>query len=60
MKNIVAKINADSCKGCRNCIGECPASAISLNNDIAFVDEDECLDCGVCEDTCPHGAITIE
>ncbi|KKG15412.1 ferredoxin [Methanosarcina sp. 2.H.T.1A.6] len=58
---MVAKIDADACTGCGSCIDECPAAAISLNDDdIAVVDEDECLDCGACEDACPNGAITLE
>jgi ferredoxin len=57
---MVAKINANSCKCCGSCIGECPASEISLNDDVAFVEEDECIGCGICKDTCPHGAITID
>lgn len=58
---MVAKINADSCTGCGSCIDECPAAAISLNeDDIACVNEDDCLSCGVCEDACPNKAITIE
>jgi len=58
---MAAKINVDSCIGCRSCIDECSASAICLNDDdIACVNEDECLDCGECEDTCPNGAVTIE
>lgn len=57
---MVAKINADSCASCGSCIGECPARAISLNDDdVSFVIEDKCNDCGVCLDTCAHGAITI-
>jgi NAD-dependent dihydropyrimidine dehydrogenase PreA subunit len=58
---MVAKINADFCTGCASCIDECPAAAISLNEDgTAYVNEDECLSCGVCEDACPNKAITIE
>ena len=58
---MVAKIDSDSCTGCGACIDECPAAAISLNDDdIACVSEDECLDCGACEDACPGGAITLE
>lgn len=58
---MVARINANSCAGCGNCIGRCPARAISLNDDeVSFVDEVKCNDCGVCLDTCLHGAITIE
>ncbi|WP_292382029.1 4Fe-4S binding protein [Methanosarcina sp. UBA289] len=57
---MVAKVDADSCTGCGTCVDECPAAAISLNDDIAVVDENECLDCGACEDACPNNAITIE
>ncbi|HII91727.1 MAG TPA: 4Fe-4S binding protein [Methanosarcina sp.] len=58
---MVAKVNADICTGCGTCVDECPAAAISLNDDdIAVVDEGECLDCGACEDACPNNAITIE
>lgn len=57
---MVAKVNADFCTGCGSCVDECPAAAISLNNDLAVVDGDECLDCGACEDACPSGAITLE
>lgn len=57
---MVAKINADSCVGCGSCIGECPACAISINDDdVSFVIEDKCNDCGLCLDRCAHGAITI-
>jgi len=57
---MVAKINSDYCTGCGSCVDECPAAAISLNNELAVIDESECLDCGACEDTCPGGAITLE
>ena len=58
---MVAKVNADICTGCGTCVDECPAAAITLNDDdIAVVDESECLDCGACEDACPNNAITIE
>ena len=58
---MVAKIDADACTGCGTCVDECPAAAISLNDDdIAVVDEDECLDCGACVDAFPNGAITLE
>jgi ferredoxin len=58
---MVAKVNADSCIGCGTCVDECPAAAISLNDDdIAVVDGNECLDCGACEDACSNNAIAIE
>jgi len=57
---MVAKVNANFCTGCGSCVDECPAAAISLDNDLAVVDGDECLDCGACEDACPSGAISLE
>ncbi len=57
---MVVKVNADTCVGCGSCIGECPARAISLNdNDVSFVMKDKCDECGICLDICAHGAITI-
>ncbi|MDD4749120.1 MAG: 4Fe-4S binding protein [Methanosarcinaceae archaeon] len=57
---MAAKVNADSCTGCGTCVDECPATAISIVDDLAVVEADDCLDCGVCEDACPTGAITLE
>ncbi|WP_410507116.1 4Fe-4S dicluster-binding protein [Methanosarcina hadiensis] len=57
---MVVKINADFCACCGSCIGECPANAISINeNDVSYVIEDECTDCGLCLDVCAHGAISM-
>ncbi len=55
-----AKIDADKCTGCSECVETCPMDAIAMNSDIAVVDQDTCTDCGVCEDACPVEAISME
>ncbi|MBN2111416.1 MAG: 4Fe-4S binding protein [Methanosarcinaceae archaeon] len=58
---MVAIVNASECVGCGTCVDECPAEAITLNDDnIAVVDVDKCLDCGACVDVCPTEAISME
>ncbi len=51
-------INHDLCTGCCVCIEECPAEAISLNEEEkAIIDDDKCIRCGKCHDVCPTDAI---
>ena len=53
------KVEKDTCIGCGACIGVCPVSALSLDNDgKANCDEDVCIDCGACVGTCPVSAIS--
>jgi len=54
-------VNEADCTGCGTCVDECPAEAISLNeNDIAVIDQDECTECGTCVDACPAEAISMD
>ena len=54
-------VNEEECTGCGSCVEECPAEAITLNDDdIAVIDQDECTECGSCVDACPAEAITME
>lgn len=58
---MVAIINVNECVGCGACLDECPAEAISMDNDnIAIVDQGSCIDCGACVDVCPTCAIIME
>ncbi|NLL10414.1 MAG: 4Fe-4S binding protein [Methanomicrobiales archaeon] len=50
----------DKCTGCETCVDECPAAAITMENDKAVVIVDLCVDCGSCVDVCPAEAITME
>lgn len=53
-------INRDECSGCGLCVDECPAEALSLDDEgISVVDADECVECGACVDVCPNVAIKL-
>ncbi len=52
-------IDAGTCIGCSNCIGECPVSALTMVDGKAVVDENTCIDCGNCIPACPVEAITL-
>jgi len=55
-----AVIDEEHCAGCRVCVGLCPYSAISFDEEkkIAHINEAICKGCGVCVAACPSGAIT--
>jgi len=60
VNDLVAVIDNDKCTGCETCVSECPASAISMENEKAKVDKDMCVDCQTCVDVCPSEAIRME
>lgn len=49
-------LDIDKCKGCTNCIKECPTEAIRVRNGKAFIIESKCIDCGECIRVCPNNA----
>ncbi len=49
----------EGCVECGDCIGKCPANAISFNHKGAEISED-CKGCGICVSACPYRAIKIE
>ena len=53
-----ARVNAEKCDGCGDCIEVCPVEAIDLNA-VAHVDEEECIECEGCASECPNEAISI-
>ncbi len=57
---MAAKIDDGVCTGCGECIGVCPADAISSTNGSTKVDAELCAECGGCVDACPAGAITLK
>jgi ferredoxin len=57
---MTVKVDKDKCTGCETCVDECPAVAITIENEKAKVDKDLCVDCESCVDVCPSEAITIE
>jgi NADP-reducing hydrogenase subunit HndC len=61
-------VDPAKCKGCKLCMRNCPASAISVNpnNEITegnklpyvVIDTSKCVKCGACLDNCKFGAIS--
>jgi len=61
----VAKVNINTCVGCRKCIMTCPFGAIEEQElrdkrIVAKVIETVCAGCGLCGSTCPCGAIQLQ
>lgn len=46
------------CIGCKKCQKECPAGAITVEENVAHVDTEKCTNCGTCASVCPRGIIT--
>lgn len=59
-----AKINPETCNGCRHCVPRCHFGAIDMKpvggEMKAILDPDKCVGCGVCELACVPGSITME
>jgi ferredoxin len=51
--------DADLCTACGTCIDHCPASALSMVDNLPQVDADICITCFCCQEMCPEKAITL-
>ncbi len=52
-------IDASVCKGCGQCVKQCPAGAITgEKKEPHHLDETQCTTCGVCFEICPFDAVT--
>ncbi|MCR5451181.1 MAG: Fe-S cluster domain-containing protein [Lachnospiraceae bacterium] len=47
------------CIACHLCEKNCPAEAITVEDNIAHIDQEKCIGCGVCAQKCPKKVITI-
>jgi len=58
LEPITAVINKDICAGCQICLGLCPFTAISFNEEqgICEINDALCKGCGTCVSACPSGA----
>ena len=57
---ITFAIDAEKCRGCRECAEECPENAISGGQgEPQSIDSRLCTRCRICEEVCTHGAILV-
>ena len=45
------------CIACKKCERECPAQAITIEDNLAHIDSEKCTNCGKCQETCPRKII---
>jgi ferredoxin len=45
------------CIACHICEKNCPAGAITVENNVASIDQEKCTHCGTCVTKCPKKAI---
>jgi len=60
--NVVAKVDADICNGCRSCFTSCMDGgfqAIVMENDLAVILAEKCTGCSLCSHVCPTNAIEM-
>ena len=46
----------EDCRGCTNCLRNCPTQAIRIQNSKAKILKERCIDCGNCIRVCPYRA----
>lgn len=49
-------LKPDKCKGCTNCVKNCPTNAIRVHQGQAKIKEEYCIDCGECIRSCEYHA----
>ena len=58
-KEHLIEINSALCIGCEQCVHDCPANNIKIENNKAVIKNQSCIKCAHCEAICPKAAVTI-
>jgi Pyruvate/2-oxoacid:ferredoxin oxidoreductase delta subunit len=58
--NYQAKVDADLCAACEECVQSCWLKAINMNEGVAEIRTEICVGCGVCVTKCAVGALSLE
>lgn len=48
------------CKKCRMCVGICPVSAVTIEENYPVIDEKKCIECYCCHEVCPENAVKLQ
>jgi uncharacterized protein (DUF362 family)/NAD-dependent dihydropyrimidine dehydrogenase PreA subunit len=54
------KADPDLCTACGTCVDQCPATALTMIDDLPQVDADKCITCFCCQEMCPEKAMTLQ
>jgi ferredoxin len=54
------RVDPGLCTNCGTCVGQCPASAITMGDQLPIVHSERCITCFCCQEICPVKAITLQ
>jgi electron transport complex protein RnfB len=58
--NYYAKIDAQKCSGCMNCVKRCQMNAPVIASEGSYIDLSRCIGCSICVSACPRQAIILQ
>ena len=56
---LTPRADPDGCTACGSCVEQCPAQALSMEEDLPRVDMARCVTCFCCQEICPEKAMAL-
>lgn len=53
------RVDENQCTACRQCVDQCPVSALTMAGGIPEVEAEDCIICFCCQELCPEKAIHL-